>query len=341
MKRAIFDKKNVLVIGGAGFMGSHLCDELVQSAKVICIDNFSSGEEKNIDNLLANPNFRFIRHDMSEPIDLEKFAELQEFKIEFQGLQEIYNMACPTSPISFEKNRIDNLLANSYAVKNALDLAVKYKAKFMQFSSSVVYGSRGSDNSLVREDNVGVVDMLSDRCSYDEGKRFAESMVKTYKDVYGIDAKIIRLFRAYGPRMPLDQGHMLPDFISNALDNKDLVIYGDSNFSSSFCYIADCLDAVLKFMQSDSFGPINIGSDQDINVADLANRIIKLTGSKSKVAYAEKILFMTPLRLPDTSKARDLLGWMPLVTLEDGLAKTIRDLQANKGVKRIIGGYEV
>ncbi|MCX6792980.1 MAG: GDP-mannose 4,6-dehydratase [Candidatus Falkowbacteria bacterium] len=341
MKRAIFDKKNVLVIGGAGFLGSHLCDELVQSAKVICIDNFSSGEEKNIDNLLANPDFRFIRHDMSEPIDLEKFAELQEFKIEFQGLQEIYNMACPTSPIHFEKNRIANLLANSYAVKNALDLAVKYKAKFMQFSSSVVYGSRSNDNSLVKEDNVGVVDMLSDRCSYDEGKRFAESMVKTYKDVYGIDAKIVRLFRAYGPRMPLDQGHMLPDFISDALDNKDLVIYGDESFSSSFCYISDCLDAVTKMMQSDSFGPINVGSDQDVNVSELANKIIKLTGSKSKVVYAEKMLFMTPLRLPDTGKARDLLGWMPLVTLEDGLAKTIRDLQANKGVKRIIGGYEV
>jgi len=340
MKQIIFDKKNILIIGGAGFLGSHLCDELVQSAKVICVDNFSSGEEKNIDNLLANPNFRFIRHDMSEPIDLEKFGELKEFKIEFQGLQEIYNMACPTSPIHFEKNRIANLLANSYAVKNALDLAVKYKAKFMHFSSSVVYGLRTSDNSFVKEDNVGVVDMLSDRCSYDEGKRFAESMVKTYKDVYSLDAKIVRIFRVYGPRMPLDKGHMLPDFISNALDNKDLVIYGDPNFSSSFCYVSDCLDAVLKMMQSDSFGPINIGSDRDVNVSELANKIIQMTGSKSKVVYSDKMLFMTPLRLPDIALVRDLFGWMPLVSLEDGLAKTIRDLQANKGVKTITTGYD-
>ncbi len=343
MKRAIFDKKNVLVIGGAGFLGSHMCEELIQNAKVICIDNFSSGDENNIDRLLAHPDFHFIKHDMSEPIDLESFAELQAFKIEFQGLQEIYNLACPTAPIHFEKNRISNLLANSYAVKNALDLAVKYEAKFMQFSSSVVYGSRDSSNRLVSEENVGTVDMLSDRCSYDEGKRFAESMVKTYKDVYKIDAKIIRLFRAYGPRMPLDQGHMLPDFISNALDNKDLVIYGDGNFSSSFCYISDCLDAIFKFMQSDLFGPINVGSDQDVSVTDLANKIITMLDSKSKVVYVEPMLFMTPLKLPDTSKARDQLGWMPLVSLESGLEKTIADLRANKGIKGInrIGSYGV
>ncbi len=337
MKRAIFDKKNVLVIGGAGFLGSHLCDELIKSAKVICIDNFSSGEEKNIDHLLQHPDFHFIKHDMSEAIDLESFPELLSFRIEFQGIQEIYNMACPTAPIHFEKNRIANLLANSYAVKNALDIAVKYQSKFMQFSSSVVYGSRDSQNRLVSEENVGTVDMLSDRCSYDEGKRFAESMVKTYKDVHNIDAKIIRLFRAYGPRMPLDQGHMLPDFISNALDNKDLEIYGDAGFSSSFCYISDCLDAIIKFMQSDLSGPINIGSDQDVNVTELANTIIKMLGSKSKVVYAEPILFMTPLKLPDTTKARDLLGWMPLVSLEAGLEKTIADLRANKGIKGI--GY--
>jgi len=340
MKQAIFDKKNVLVIGGAGFLGSHICDELIKSAKVICIDNFSSGDEKNIDHLLSNHDFRFIKHDMSEPIKLESFQELEAFKIEFQGIQEIYNLACPTAPIHFQKNRVENLLANSYAVKNALDLAVLYKAKIMHFSSSVVYGARDNRNGLVKEDDIGTVDMLSDRCSYDEGKRFAESMVKTYKDIYGIDAKIIRMFRAYGPRMPLDQGHMLPDFISNALDNEDLVIYGDKDFASSFCYVSDCLDAVFKMMQSDLFGPINIGSDQDVNVTDMANQIIKMLGSKSKVAYAEKMLFMTPLKLPDISKARDLLGWMPLVNLEAGLEKTIADLRANKGIKRI-GAYGI
>ncbi len=336
-KQTIFDKKNVLIIGGAGFLGSHLCDELIKTAKVICIDNFSSGDEKNIDHLLAHPDFRFIKHDMTEAPVLESFPELEGFRLQFQGVQEIYNLACPTAPIHFEKNRLANILANSFAVKNALDLAVKYKAKFLQFSSSVVYGARGSDDQLVNEENIGAVDMLSERCSYDEGKRFAESMVKTYKDVYGIDAKIVRLFRAYGPRMALDQGNMLPDFISNALDNEDLVIYADKDFSSSFCYVSDCIDAATKIMNSDVFGPVNIGSDRDVSITAVAEKIIAMLGSKSKIVYSNPLLFMTPLRLPDISRARDLLGWMPLVTLDAGLEKTINDLRANKGIRRI--GY--
>ncbi len=336
--QAIFDKKNVLVIGGAGFIGSHLCDELVKTSKVICIDNFSSGDENNIDHLLSHPDFHFIRHDMSDPLTLEDFRELSDFKIEFQGVQEIYNLACPTAPVHFEKNRIANLLANSYVVKNGLDLAVKYQAKFMHFSSSVVYGSRDSENHLVKEDNIGAVDMLSERCSYDEGKRFAESIVKTYTDVYGIDGKIVRLFRVYGPRMALDQGNLLPDFISNALDDKDLVIYGDKEFSSSLCYVSDCIDGVIKMMQTDAFGPLNLGSDRDVNVTDLAEKIISGVGSQSKVIYAPAVLFMSPLKLPDISQARDTLDWMPLVSLDAGLEKTIAALRANKSIRRI--GYE-
>ncbi len=335
--QAIFDKKNVLVIGGAGFIGSHLCDELIKDSKVICIDNFSSGDEKNIDHLLAHPNFRFIRHDISEPIDFKNFYELDGFKIEFQGIQEIYNLACPTTPINFQKNRVANLLANSYAVKNGLDLALKYQARFLHFSSSVVYGSRDSENKLVNEDYLGTVDMLSERCSYDEGKRFAESMVKTYKDVYGLDTKIVRVFRIYGPRMALDRGNMLPDFISHALDNSDVVINGTEDFASSFCYVSDCIDGVLKLMNSDVFGPINIGSDQDIKITEVAQKIIDKLESKSKIVHAENLLFMTPLRLPDISRARDLLGWLPLVKIEAGLEKTINNLRADKNVKRI--GY--
>jgi nucleoside-diphosphate-sugar epimerase len=232
---------------------------------------------------------------------------------------------------------VANLLSNSYAVKNALDLAIKYQAKFLHFSSSVVYGSRDSDNSLVNEDYLGTVDMLSERCSYDEGKRFAESMVKTYKDVYGVDTKIVRVFRIYGPRMALDRGNMLPDFISQALDNSDLLIYGTKEFSSSFCYITDCIDGVLKLMNSDLFGPVNIGSDQDINITEIAEKIVSMLDSKSKITYAENLLFMTPLRLPDISRARDLLGWMPLVKIDAGLEKTISNLRADKNVKRI--GY--
>ncbi len=332
-KRVIFDKKNVLVTGGAGFIGSHLCDELIKTCKVICLDNFSTGNEKNIDHLLAESNFVFLRHDITEPIDLENLPELQKFKIQFQGLQEIYHLACPTSPINFEKNKIATLLANSYGMKNTLDLAVKHKAKFLHFSSSVVYGPRREDNKKITEGEIGQVDFLSERSSYDEGKRFAETMVLNYRQAYNIDAKIFRVFRVYGPRMKLDEGLMIPDFISNALDNKDLVILGDKDFSSSFCYVSDVVDASLKIMETDLTGPLNIGSDVDINVADIAQKIINALESKSKITYADKLLFMTPLCLPDITKARNDLGWIPVVTLEKGLEKTIEDLRASKRLK--------
>jgi UDP-glucuronate decarboxylase len=328
----IFDKKNILIIGGAGFIGSHLCDELIKNNKIICLDNFFSGTERNIDHLLADPNFEFIKHDISQPIEFEKFPELQKFKIQFQGIQEIYNLACPTSPKYFNENKINIIMANSYGTKNALDLAVKYNAKFLHFSSSVVYGSRPQDNEKIKENFFGSVDIMSERSAYDEGKRFAETLVKAYRDQYKIDAKIIRMFRVYGPRMKLNEGNMLPDFINNALNNIDLEIFGDNTFSSSFCYVNDIIDAVLKIMPSNLFGPINIGSDVEVNIVDLANKIINMTGSKSKIIFKESILFMTPLCLPDITKAKEELGWMPVISLEKGLEQTIYEIKASKGL---------
>jgi UDP-glucuronate decarboxylase len=330
-KKIIFDKKNVLVAGGAGFIGSHLCDELIKTCKVICVDNFISGSERNIDHLLANPNFIFINHDLAQPFDLAA-PELQRFKVEFQGVQEIYNLACPMSPLHFLDNRLATLEANSSAVKNLLDLAVAHNAKFLHFSSSVVYGPRRSDDPefKARESDPGVVDQLSSRASYDEGKRFSETLVATYRDIYQIDAKIIRVFRVYGPRMESGDGQMIPDFINNALEDKDLVINGDANFSSSFCYIEDLLDAVSKVMSSELAGPINIGSDIDCKLVDLAQIIINETGSKSKIVHAETMVFLTELILPDIHLARNELGWMPVVTLENGLHKTIFDVKAQK-----------
>lgn len=334
-KRAIFDKKNILVTGGAGFVGSHLCDELIKTNKVICLDNFSTGNEKNIDHLLAEPNFVFIRHDISKPVDLESFPELQKFKIEFQGIQEIYHLACPTSPKNFEKNKIATLDALSLGMKNILETARKYEAKFMHFSSSVVYGPRRGDNPKVAEDDLGAVDILSERSSYDEGKRFAETMAVNYRDVYDLDAKIVRIFRTYGPRMKLDDGQMIPDFINSALDNKDLVVLGDENFTSTFCYVSDCVDAAVKVMETDLPGPLNIGSDVEVNVTELANKIISVIGSSSKVVYTDEILFLTPLSLPDITKIRNELGWMPVVVLEKGLENTISELRASKGLKGV------
>src|SRR3989338_10862878 len=334
-KRAIFDRKNVLVAGGAGFIGSHLCDRLLENSKVICLDNFSTGDERNIDHLLSDPNFEFIKHDITLPITLEKLPELQKFKIEFQGIQEIYNLACPTAPKGFDKNKIPTILASSYGVKNLLDLAVRYQAKFMHFSSSVVYGPRSNDVARVKESELGRVDFLSERSSYDEGKRFAETIVENYRQIYEVNSKVIRLFRTYGPRMKLNEGNLIPDFINNALDNKDLVIPGDANFSTSLCYVNDCIDATLKLMESEIHEPINIGSDVDVNLTKICEIIIKALDSKSKIKYADRELFITELPVPDISKAREALGWMPVVILEKGLAKTIDNLRASKGLKNI------
>jgi len=330
-RKVIFDQKNVLVTGGAGFIGSHLCDELIKTSKVICIDDFSTGNEKNIDHLLAEPNFEFIRHDITEPLDLKKMPELQKFKIEFQGIQEIYNLACPMSPHNFEENKIKVILANSYGTKNMLDLAREFNAKFLHISSSVVYGL-GGDGKKISESHVGQVDTQSDRCAYDEGKRFAESLILNYMKKFSLDAKVMRLFRVYGPRMPIDDGHMIPDFISNALDGKDLIIYGDANFESSFCYISDCVDAIIKLMNSNISTPINIGSDISINLTDLAKKIIGIIGKNLKIEHQDSLLFMKPLCIPDIAKARNELGWMPIVSLDKGLENTIYELRASKGL---------
>ena len=334
-KQTIFEKKNVLVIGGAGFIGSHLCDELIKNSKVICLDNFSTGEEKNIDHLLSDPNFKFINHDITLPIELETLPELQLFKVNFQGIQEIYNLACPHSPRNFNQNKINTTLANSLGTKNSLDLAVKYKAKYLHFSSSVVYGPRINENNKIDENYQGLVDFTSQRSSYDEGKRFAETMVINYEEVYKLETKIMRLFRTYGPRMKLDDDQMIPDFIRNALDNTDLIINGDEKFSSSFCYVSDVIDAAVKMMEKDRSLILNVGSDNLINVTKLAQQIIDTIGSKSAITYDKEHFFLTPLPLPNISKSLDEIGWIPIITLEKGLERTIYDLRASKGLRSV------
>lgn len=337
MSPVIFDKKNILVLGGAGFIGSNLCDELIKDNKVICVDNFCSSNVKNIEHLLSNPDFVFINHDLTEELDLENMPELNKFKISFQGVQEIYNLACPMSPRNFDQNKQKIVLSNSSVIKNALNIALKYKSSFLQFSSSVVYGLRedSSDKSKVKEEFIGNVNFLSERACYDEGKRFAETMVNTYREVFGLDAKIIRLFRTYGPRMALRDDQMLPDFVNNALNGDDIVIFGDESFSSSLCYVDDMIDAAIKVMRSDMSGPYNVGCESDVKLYDVAKMIVDFTNSKSKIVFEPSKLFMSQLFIPDTYKIRNHFGWMPVVTLENGLKKTILDLQANKQMRTI------
>lgn len=320
----------MLVTGGAGFLGSHLCEKLLKTSKVICLDNLISSHIRNIEHLLKHPDFVFIKHDIVQPVDLEQFPELKKYKIKFQGLQEIYHLACPTSPKKFDQVKIQTLMCNAYGTINALELARKHQSKFLFTSSSVIYGPRAKNRTYFKESDFGFVNLLSQRSCYDEGKRFAESAVVTYRDVYNLDAKIARLFRTYGPRMALHDGQMIPDFIVDALENKDLVIYGDETFTTSLCYVDDMIDGILKIMESKEQGPINLGDPQVFPIADVAEKIIKMTKSKSKVVFDAPLLFMTPLGLPDITLAKDILHWLPVTKLEDGLQKTIDYTKAHK-----------
>jgi len=331
METPIFEKKNVLVTGGAGFIGSHLCERLLREAKVICVDDFSNSGPHNIDHLLQYPDFEFINHDVTKPFDPEKFAELEKFKTKFQGIQEIYHLACPTSPKDFEKLRMKSLQANSLAVINTLDLAVKYRSKYVFASSSVVYGNPNEKKQVFKEDDLGLVDNLAPRACYDEGKRFAETCVSTYRLVHGLDAKIARVFTTYGPRLKLFQGQLIPDFIISAIDNKDLVIYGDKTFKTSLCYVSDMVDGLARLMSADpEVMVVNFGGQEIYKMVDVAEQIISLIGSRSKVRFEPPLEFLTRKGMPDLHLAKDSLGWMPLVRLEDGLERTIDYVAANK-----------
>lgn len=331
----IFDKKNVLVTGGAGFIGSFLCEHLLKDGyRVICVDNFVTSQQFNIAHLLKDSNFEFINADINLPLDLDAYPELERFSVKLQGVQQIYHLACPTSPKKFDQFRHQTLLANSVGMRNMLDLAVKYKARFLQASTSVVYGLRPDDGHLFKESEFGAFDHLTPRSCYDEGKRFAETMCVTYREVYGVDARIARIFRTYGPRLPLEDGHMMPDFVLDAIEGRDMVIYGDEHFRSSFVYVTDVVDAMMRIMElSEDPGPVNVGSDYDIKLVDIAKRIMEMTGSESKVAFKERLPFMRDLGLPDLTKIK-AAGWVPMVTLEQGLKKSVEYAVAHKDILR-------
>jgi len=329
-KKYLTEKKNVIITGGAGFIGSHLCDELIKISHVICVDDFSTSNIENINHLLQNPNFIFIKHDLTKQIDLDEYNELDKFKVKFQGIQEIYHLACPTSPKNFDKYKIKTLHTNSIGTINILELAVKHKAKFLFTSSAVIYGPRYKDSPRFQEDYQGWVNINSPRSCYDEGKRYAESAVVTYRDIYNIDAKIVRIFRTYGPRMSLFDGHMLPDFVLQALNNKPMIVYGDKNFTSTFCYVSDIINGLVRMMNSNDKGPINFGHYEEYKMMDVADRIKEKVNSQSEIVFQNPLLFMTPLGLPDITLAKQKLGWFPLVGLDEGLDKTIEDIKANQ-----------
>ncbi|MFH1426550.1 MAG: NAD-dependent epimerase/dehydratase family protein [Candidatus Kerfeldbacteria bacterium] len=326
----IFEKRNVLVIGGAGFIGSHLCDELIKTSKVICLDNYASGSVANISHILQNPNFIFLRHDITKPIDLASFKELELFQIKFQGIQEVYYLACPTVQKGFEEFMVDTAKANSVGVVNALGIARKYNAKFLFTSTRSVYGDPLEGQDSFQEDYWGFVDALSDRACYNEGKRFAETLVMTYNRTYNMNTKIARIFNTYGPRMLLQSGRMIPDFVEAAIENQDLEIYGDGSAEDSYCYVDDMIQGIVELMNSDVNDPVNLGDPQPFKIIDIAKKITELVGSKSNTVFAEELTGLVRFAPPDIERAKKYLGWFPVTELETGLQRTVEDMQGSR-----------
>ncbi|MDO8454363.1 MAG: SDR family oxidoreductase [Sulfurimonas sp.] len=303
-------KKRILVTGGAGFLGSHLCERLLNEGnEVICLDNFFTGDKKNIEHLLNNNYFELIRHDVTFPISLE--------------VDEIYNLACPASPPHYQFDPVQTTKTSVIGAINMLDLAKKCKAKILQASTSEVYGD--PEVHPQPESYRGSVSTTGIRACYDEGKRCAETLFFDYYRQYGVKIKVMRIFNTYGPNMNPYDGRVVSNFIVQALKGEDITMYGDGTQSRSFCYVDDLIEGMIKLMNSkDEFtGPVNIGNPVEFTMLELAEKVINLTGSKSKMIF-QPLPQDDPLqRQPIIDLAKKELGWEPHVKLEDGLKKSI------------------
>jgi UDP-glucuronate decarboxylase len=302
--------KRVLVTGGAGFLGSHLCERLLKEhADVICVDNFYTGSKVNIEHLIGNPYFELIRHDITFPLYLE--------------IDEIYNLACPASPIHYQYDPVQTTKVNVHGSINMLGLAKRTKAKILQASTSEVYGD--PEVHPQREDYRGNVNPIGPRACYDEGKRCAETLFFDYHRQHGVKIKVARIFNTYGPRMHPNDGRVVSNFILQALQNKPITIYGDGSQTRSFCYVDDMIEGLIRLMNTpDSFtGPVNLGNPEEVSILELAETIIELTGSKSQLVFMPLPQDDPKRRCPDITLAKTVLQWEPRTPLREGLKKTI------------------
>ena len=302
-------KKTILVTGGAGFIGSHLCKRLLnENHTVICLDNLFTGTFKNIEELEKNNNFEFVNHDITKPYYRD-------------NIDEIYNLACPASPIHYQSNPIKTVKTCTIGVINMLGLAKKNNAKILQASTSEVYGD--PEIHPQKEDYNGNVNTLGYRSCYDEGKRCAETLFMDYKREHNLNIRIVRIFNTYGPNMTKNDGRVVSNFILQALNGKDITVYGDGSQTRSFQFIDDLVNGLIKMMNGNSVGPINLGNPIELSMKDLAAMVIKLTNSSSNIIYNELPEDDPKRRRPDINLAKSILDWSPIIDLETGLQKTI------------------
>ncbi len=303
-------RKRVLVTGGAGFLGSFLCERLLkEGCDVVCIDNFYTGTKRNIIHLMENPYFELIRHDITFPLYLE--------------VDEIYNLACPASPIHYQNDPVQTTKVNVHGSINMLGLAKRLKAKILQASTSEVYGDPTVHPQT--ESYWGNVNCIGIRSCYDEGKRCAETLFFDYHRQHNLSIRVVRIFNTYGPRMHPNDGRVVSNFILQALHNHDITVFGDGTQSRSFCFVDDLVDGMIRMMNApdDFSGPVNIGNPNEFSIMELAGKVIGLTGSKSKIIY-QPLPEDDPLqRQPDIALAKERLGWEPKTQLEEGLKRTI------------------
>ena len=305
--------KRILVTGGAGFLGSHLCDRLVSAGQdVICVDNFFTSQKSNIEHLLGKPNFELIRHDVTHPLWLE--------------VDEIYNLACPASPVHYQYNPIKTIKTSVMGAINMLGLAKRVRAKILQASTSEVYGDPPPAHHPQRESYWGNVNPIGLRACYDEGKRAAETLFFDYHRSNRVNIRVVRIFNTFGPRMHPYDGRVVSNFIRQALANEDITIFGDGSQTRSFCYVDDLIEGMLRMMAApdDFAGPVNLGNPSEFTIRELAEKVVALAGSQSKIVKAQPLPEDDPQqRRPDISLARKRLGWEPCVNLEEGLKRTI------------------
>lgn len=301
--------KKILVTGGAGFIGSHLCERLLREGnEILCMDNFFTGFKRNILHLLDNHRFELIRHDITQPILLE--------------VDQIYHLACPASPVHYQYNPVKTIKTNVMGTIHMLGLAKRVKARILQASTSEVYGDPQVHPQT--EDYWGHVNPIGIRSCYDEGKRVAETLMMDYHRQNRVDIRIIRIFNTYGPRMAPNDGRVVSNFILQALRNEDITIYGDGKQSRAFCYVDDLVEGMIRMMNTENFtGPVNLGNPYEFTILDLAQKLIRLTGSQSKIIFEPLPPDDPRQRQPNISLAKEKLGWEPRVPLEEGLRKTV------------------